>query len=67
MERNGKILKTNLLHLEFINKFESYLENKNTEYFPLEFLLELNKIKKDIQVNICNTSEQLNRDYAIAI
>ncbi len=67
MKRNQKLLKTNLLHLEFISKFESYLENKNSDHFPLEFLLELHDIKKEIQINIHSTSEKLNREYAIAI
>ena len=67
MKTNQNILKTNLLHLEFINKFESYLDGKDSEHFPLEFYLELETLKRDIQVRTFQTSEKLNRDYAIAI
>ncbi|MBT8269673.1 MAG: hypothetical protein KJN59_10655 [Bacteroidia bacterium] len=67
MEKNKQLLKSNLLHLEFINQFELYLDDKNTDHFPLEFLIELDRIKQHIQVNTLQTSENLNRQYAIAI
>ncbi|NNK71667.1 MAG: hypothetical protein HKO94_00610 [Flavobacteriaceae bacterium] len=67
MEKNQRILNSNLLHLEFINRFESYLGNKNTDHFPLEFYIELDKIKREIQVKTLETSENLNRQYAVAI
>ncbi|MBT8254504.1 MAG: hypothetical protein KJO00_05495 [Bacteroidia bacterium] len=67
MKKQQKLLKSSLLHLEFINKFETYLESKNTDHFSLDFLMELDQIKSDIQVKTMQTAEKLNQEYALAM
>ena len=67
IKKNHQILRTNLLHLEFIHKFETYLDAKNMHAFPVAFLQELESVKRDIQLKTLNTSERLNQKLAEAI
>ena len=66
MKRNQQLLKTNLLHLEFITKFESYLDAKNSDSFSLDFLQELDRVKRDVQIRTLDVSEKLRHEIAIA-
>jgi len=53
------ILNKSLKHLEFISKFEMYLEEKNFHKFPIEFLQEFDKIKIEAQLTTLKTTSQL--------
>lgn len=50
--QHRKILQDNLKQLEFISCFEMYLDKKNEDSYPLNFLQELASIRHSAQINI---------------
>ncbi|MBT8325834.1 MAG: hypothetical protein KJO96_11095, partial [Winogradskyella sp.] len=60
------LLDKSLKHLEFISQFESYLDTKNSEKFPAEFLQEFENIKREAQIATIKTTQQLNHSLALA-
>ena len=59
-DHNYIVLNKSLKNLEFISKFEMYLEVKNYNNFSPEFLQEFEKIKTEAQLTTLKTSNQLN-------
>lgn len=60
------ILNKKLRHLEFISEFEMYLEDKNYKMFPIEFLQEFEKIKKEAQLSLLQSTNQLVKPSKLA-
>lgn len=54
------ILNKSLKHLEFISRFEMYLEDESYKNFPIEFLQEFEKIKLEAQLSALKTTTKLN-------
>ncbi|MBT8266825.1 MAG: hypothetical protein KJO41_09240 [Bacteroidia bacterium] len=67
IDQSFKLLKKNLKHLEFIAHMETYLENKNPELFSLDFLQNLELVKKDVQKNTLLTSRRLNQNLSMCL
>ncbi|MCK8479326.1 hypothetical protein [Psychroserpens algicola] len=47
----GKQLQASLKHLEFISFFETHIDVRKADSYSLNFLLELERIKYDSQIN----------------
>lgn len=62
-DNNNVILNKSLKHLEFINQFEMYLEDKNYKKFPIEFLREFDKIKQDAKLTTLKATQLLNTKH----
>lgn len=67
MEENEHILlNKSLRHLEYISEFEMYLDDKNHENFPVEFLQEFEKIKIEAQLIVLKSTSQLTNSAKLA-
>lgn len=60
------LLNKSLKRLEFISKFEIYLEKKALENCTLEFLQEFSRIKIEAQLSTLKTTNMLNCKMKIA-
>ncbi len=66
IENNHVILNKSLMHLEFISRFEMYLEDKNYKMFPIEFLQEFEKIKIEAQLKTLKSTNRMTYDKKMA-